>query len=145
MIKQITNVTSEELVAILDIWLQANIDAHHFIPKEYWERNYEFVRSTLPKTTLFTYCVGNEIVGFLGLMGSYIAGIFVKKQWRSCGIGRKLINTVKAEKMRLSLSVYDKNERAISFYLSEGFTLKEKKIESETNEIESILFWASNR
>lgn len=38
-----------DLTAIMQIWLDTNIKAHYFIPKEYWIDNYEMVRSVLPQ------------------------------------------------------------------------------------------------
>lgn len=38
-----------DLEQVMDIWLNENIKAHSFIAKEYWMKNYEFVKSILPE------------------------------------------------------------------------------------------------
>lgn len=59
----------------------------------------------------------DDIRGFIGMMENYIAGIFVDEKFRSCGIGRELLDYAKSVKKELSLSVYKKNQAAARFYL----------------------------
>ena len=37
--------TENDTDRIMQIWLQANIDAHSFIPADYWDGNFEYVKS----------------------------------------------------------------------------------------------------
>lgn len=67
-----------------------------------------------------------ETAGFIGLSGNYIEGLFVKKEYRSLGIGTALIDFVKHKKKELSLNVYFQNEKAVKFYIKNGFEIKEK-------------------
>ncbi len=64
------------------------------------------------------------IQGFVGLNNEYIEGIFVSDEMQSCGIGKLLLDYIKDKKVRLQLSVYQKNARAISFYQREGFIVQ---------------------
>ena len=34
---------------VMEIWITENIRAHDFIPKEYWKKNFEYVKKILPK------------------------------------------------------------------------------------------------
>ncbi|WP_434305351.1 GNAT family N-acetyltransferase [Clostridium botulinum] len=68
----------------------------------------------------------NEIQAFIGLIGNYIEGIFVSNEFQSKGIEKELLDYEKAKNNELSLSVYNlsvykKNNRAVRFYLREGF------------------------
>ena len=63
-----------------------------------------------------------EILGFLGLEGDYIAGIFVRHGAQSRGVGKKLLDRAKEGRGRLSLRVYEKNTRAAAFYRRGGFS-----------------------
>ena len=38
-----------DIDAVMQIWQNENIQAHNFIPKEYWESNYEYVKKTFTK------------------------------------------------------------------------------------------------
>lgn len=95
------------------IWLNGNKDAHPFIPKEYWEANYSMVEEQILQAEVFVYEADGEIQGFIGIVGGYIAGIFVDRAYRSLGAGRELLNCAKQLYDSLSLGVYQKNERAV--------------------------------
>ena len=82
-----------------------------------------------------------QMDGFIGLNNSYIEGIFVKETMQSKGIGRQLLNHAKEVKSTLKLSVYQKNEKAIKFYLREKFKIQSEKVDDNTGEKEFIMFW----
>ncbi len=136
-----------DLTSVIQIWLDANIRAHSFVPEEYWTGNYEMVKEALGKAELYVYEENdtNEINGFIGLTGNYIAGIFVKEDVRSKGIGKRLLDYVKAFKPDLNLSVYQKNIRAVSFYQREQFVIQSEKLDECTNEKEFFMVWQKQR
>ena len=59
-----------DLDRILKIWLQANIQAHDFINRSYWEENSGLVRQLLPQARVFVWEQGGEIQGFAGIPGA---------------------------------------------------------------------------
>ena len=127
---------------IMKIWLEENIKAHDFIPKDYWKNNYEYVKKVLPDATVFVYEENNEIKGFIGIMEkSYIAGLFVSNKYQSKGIGEKLLNVCKKEYPTLKLDVYAKNLKAVNFYIKHGFKINQEKIDDETQEVEYSMIW----
>ncbi|MDY4800994.1 MAG: hypothetical protein SO183_05075 [Fusobacterium mortiferum] len=73
----------KDLERVMEIWLESNIDAHSFIDKKYWEDNYEMVKEILPSAEIYLYEENKNILGFVGLMENYIAGIFVEKNFHS--------------------------------------------------------------
>ena len=42
-----------DLDALMQIWLEGNLDAHHFIDPSYWHDNYELVKKELPNAQLY--------------------------------------------------------------------------------------------
>ena len=60
------------------------------------------------------------IAGFIGLDGSYIAGIFVRAEKQSRGAGRQLLDHAKCIRPALTLHVYEQNARAVRFYRAAG-------------------------
>jgi putative acetyltransferase len=82
-----------------------------------------------------------EIVGFIGLMDTFVAGLFVKAGMQSKGIGKQLVDYAKDKKERLSLTVYQKNERAIRFYQREQFVVADEQVDENTNAIEYVMAW----
>ena len=132
-----------DLPAVMQIWLDTNIKAHDFIPKEYWENNYEIVKEILPDAEIYVHedDTAGFIDGFIGLTDNYIAGIFVKEDKQSKGIGKKLLNYVKNIKPNISLSVYQKNTKAVRFYKREQFQIVSENVDDITNEKEFIMEW----
>lgn len=127
--------------AILEIWLNENIRAHSFIDKSYWISNFEYVKNALQQTEVYVYERGGDIVGFIGLNGNYIEGIFVNRAFQSEGIGSALIEYAKAKHSVLTLNVYEKNKRALSFYIKQGFEITDKETDINTNETELKMTW----
>ena len=132
-----------DIDAVSGIWLDANRDAHDFIPAEYWENNFLPVKEMLLQAEVYVYIdeCKNRIEGFAGLDQEYIAGIFVRKEARSEGIGKALLDFVKEKKQELTLNVYRKNERAVRFYEREGFHIIERTTDESTGEKEYLMRW----
>lgn len=134
-------VTEKDLDRILEIWLNSNMDAHDFIDKNYWENNYNMVREILPNADIKIYSENDIILGFIGIMDNYIAGIFIDKKYRSKGIGYKLLEDAKNRYNNLTLDVYDKNIDAINFYKRNNFIEISRKLDDENNEVELKMEW----
>ena len=123
------------------IWLEGNLDAHGFVPEEYWKGNYEEVKRQLSDSEIYIYEDDEGIEGFVGLENGYIQGIFVKKEMRSKRIGRSLLNFCKGKYEKLSLHVYAENEKALNFYMREGFRTDEKRLDGSTGQQEYRMMW----
>lgn len=130
-----------DLNIIMNLWLNTNIVAHDFIEMSYWKSNYDKVKQIMPEATIFVYEEDNLIKGFIGLSGNYIAGIFVETTYQSKGVGKALLDYIKERNTELLLQVYEKNNGAVKFYLREGFTVNNKQIDENTNEVELVMKW----
>lgn len=132
-----------DLEAVAAIWLDANREAHDFIPASYWLGHFEEVRTALAQAEVWVFEAEAraEISGFIGLQEGYIAGIFVRREARSGGVGRQLLDHVKAGRRQLRLQVYRKNLRAAAFYRREGFHVLEEGVDPETGEAELLMEW----
>lgn len=128
---------------VLQIWLETNIKAHSFIEKEYWTGNYEMVKQILPEAEVYVYEdeKNGQIVGFIGINNQYVEGLFVKESAQSRGIGKQLLDHAKSRKTELRLGVYQKNVRAVRFYLRENFLIQAEQMDEDTNEKEYIMGW----
>ena len=131
----------QDIVQIADIWLDTNLKAHSFIPAQYWTDNFEAVKGMFSQAELYIYEDERGIQGFVGLSGDYIAGIFVRSEAQSHGIGKKLIDYVKGLKKRLNLSVYQKNAQAVHFYQKEQFQILWEQMDEDTGEAEYRMGW----
>ena len=138
MIRKFKNSDTEQ---VMNLWLAGNEDAHSFVKKGYWRSHYSEVQEALLEASIFVYETDGKIQGFIGMLNEYIAGIFVAKDLRSHGIGRQLLNYVKQRYEKLSLEVYQKNNRAIAFYQREGFSILSEAVDEDTDEKEYIMVW----
>ena len=134
---------TQDLDAVMQIWLHGNLDAHAFIAASFWTEHFEMVRDLLPQAELYVH--ENEdtrqIDGFIGLTENHIEGVFVAKAARSKGIGKALLEYAKSRKPSLTLSVYQKNQRALAFYQREQFTVQSEGIDEDTNEADIQMLW----
>lgn len=133
----ISKLLVDDIDTVMDIWLKANIECHSFIDKHYWIEHFEHIKEMIYESdNIYIYEEDDKIVGFIGLDGNCIEGLFVKKEYRNKGIGRKLLNNIKLKHDYLTLKVYKKNTLSYNFYLKNNFEIVDEKINEDTNEIE---------
>ena len=134
---------TRDLDAVTQIWLHGNLDAHAFIAASFWTEHFEMVRDLLPQAELYVHedASTRQIDGFIGLTENHIEGIFVAESARSKGVGKSLLEYAKSCKPCLTLSVYQKNERALAFYRREQFVVQSEGIDEDTNEAEIQMLW----
>lgn len=128
-----------DIDAVMEIWLEGNIDGHPFIDEEYWRGCYEAVKEMLPQAEILVFERGGRIYGFIGLNKDHIEGIFVRAAHRSEGIGKELLEAAKPGHNTLTLNVYRKNGRAIQFYRRNGFAVDGETVDMGTGETEYIM------
>jgi putative acetyltransferase len=134
-----------KLDQVMRIWLETNIDAHPFVPASFWKDNFEAVKGALFDAEILIY--EEEVVkGFIGIVEqSYIAGLFVDKQYQGKGIGRALIEACKQKYSSLALDVYVENENAVKFYEKSGFQIKQTKQNEDTQQQEYFMVWEQEK
>lgn len=131
----------KDVDTVAKIWLETNIKTHDFIVSNYWKEHYEIIKDMFLQAEIYVYEIEKEIIGFIGLDKEYIEGIFVLDQYQKRGIGKALLNHVKARKEHLSLNVYHKNLNAILFYQREGFCVQYEDVDKNTGEKEYRMVW----
>ena len=132
-----------DLFAVMQLWLETNVQAHTFIAPCYWSGHYDPVKKLLPQAETYIYesDATRRIEGFIGLTEEYIDGCFVKESAQGKGIGKQLLDHAKSTRDTLSLRVYAKNTRAVRFYQREGFAVQEEDTDNGTGDTELILVW----
>ena len=131
----------EHIDRVAEIWLDTNVKAHHFIPSQYWMDHFTMVKEQLALAEVYVYESKGDILGFIGMVDDYIAGIFVWEQAQSNGIGKELLEFAKRLKEKLRLNVYQKNVRAVKFYQREGFTILHEGYDENTKEKDYLMGW----
>ena len=117
-----------------------HLNTHTFIDSFYWIDNYTTVLDALKDADVYVYKNGKDIVAFCGLNDTYIAGLFVKEEFRDQGIGHALIKHLQSEYDYLSLKVFEENHRAVHFYTDLGFIKIDANID-KTNHTELLMAW----
>ncbi|RXJ86386.1 N-acetyltransferase [Arcobacter sp. CECT 8985] len=133
----IRKANKQDINKIVDIWLEASIIAHNFISSSFWESQVQNMKDIyIPNSLTYVIEKDSEIVGFYSLYKTTLAAIFIKSQYQSKGLGKKLIDDAKSKNDTLFLTVYKKNKKACNFYLSNGFNIIKEQIDSNTNQEE---------
>lgn len=140
MIEHLKKKNRKTIKVLGNIWLNANLDTHTFIDSFYWIDNYSNVLDSLKDADVYVYKENEQIVAFCGLIDNYIAGLFVKEEYRNKGIGHALIKHLQSEYDHLSLEVFEQNNRAVHFYESLGFIKMESNVD-KTNHTQSLMQW----
>lgn len=137
--------TPQDINRIVDIWMEASLLAHHFIPASYWKENEGAMRSIyIPSCDTYVYEdeESQEVIGFLSMKETYLAALFVAPAMQGKGVGKKLMDYAKQLSSQITLCVYSKNIRSVNFYKKEGFTPVKERIETNTNEKEWVMTYA---
>lgn len=127
----------------MELWKDSTIEAQNFIPDSYWLENYDNVKNNyLPNSDTYVYEEDGEIKGFVSLIENiFIGGLFIRVDSQREGIGSVILDFLKERNDKLQLTVYDKNERAMKFYLKSGFKILNTEIDKKTREKEHLMEW----
>lgn len=118
----------EEGDRLLAIWLAASRIGHPFLGEARLVEQQQVVRDTyLPMADNWVAEIDGKVVGFIGLIESFIGGLFVDPDIRGSGIGRALVEDAASRLGPLEVSVYADNQAAVDFYHRRGFVETARK------------------
>lgn len=137
----IRNLGHKDINKIMDIWLNSTIKAHSFIPKEYWEKNYDDVRNVyIPISETIVYEDKECIKGFISIINNeFIGALFVDIDYQGNGVGKELINYAIDKYKKLKLAVYKENKKSVEFYINRGFKIIQEQINEDSGYNEYIM------
>ena len=138
---QIRKMKAKDIEDVMQLWLYTNLKAHAFIPEYYWYENFNEVKSSLSEAEIYVADQNKKVIGFIGLIDNYIAGIFVSEHMQLHGIGKQLLSIAKKRHPVLQLHVYKKNLKAIGFYQKQDFKIIKSEIDTHTGEEELFMEW----
>jgi len=141
MITKLNSFSDRDLEQLAQIWLNGNLQAHSFIPAQYWKNQFVNIKKMLPEANIFVYRNNETIIGFLGELDGYIAGLFVDMNYRNQVVCRRLINYLKQINDKLTLSVYVDNINAVNFYENKDFIIDSVGMDTETDSKEYHMIW----
>ncbi len=122
-----------DLDRVLAVWYAASLDAHAFLPPEFFERERgEIIDLWLPTAETVVYEIDGVVVGFLSLIGNEVGAIFVDPDVQGSGIGRALMDWARGQRPYLELGVFEDNEIGLRFYEQYGFRRVGRRVEEST-------------
>ena len=132
-----------DFIKISDLWLEASLQAHGFVSAKYWRDMKESViQHYLPNTETFVFVDKHQIKGFISIADKkHVGALFVAPKFQNHKIGHKLLKYTQRKYPLLSLNVFAKNRRALSFYMQNGFKIVAEKTEFSTQELELQMCW----
>jgi ribosomal protein S18 acetylase RimI-like enzyme len=93
-----------------------------------------FVAGLLQSHVVRVARIGSEPLGFLARQEGRVQALHVDGAARGKGIGRALLDEVKAEEPEVTLWTFQANARALDFYRREGFAEAERSDGQTTEE-----------
>ncbi|WP_282037367.1 GNAT family N-acetyltransferase [Saccharicrinis aurantiacus] len=143
---EIRELKNKDIDAVVELWYNVSIQAHSFIPNDYWEKNKEAMASQyLPGSECYLAIIEEKIVGFVAMVDNYLAAIFVQTNMQGSGIGKNLLDFIKSKRETIQLKVYKNNSTGIQFYKHQGFSILSESIEESTNEVEYHMEWKKSK
>lgn len=140
----IRKAAADDIQAMLQIWLDASIQAHDFIPAAFWQHQLISMRDTyLPLAENYVIEDNNAVTGFASLLrpDAFLAALFVAPEQQGYGYGSALLDFLKQQGRELHLSVYAENAAAVSFYQKHGFKIISQGIDENTGHAEYAMTW----
>ena len=138
----IKEIAEKDITEIVEIWYEVSLQAHDFIPSDYWKNNKEQMSNKyIPMSETYQATDGDKILGFISILDDYLAAIFVKSEFQGKGIGTLLLNHAMNLHNSLNLKVFSKNKKSIEFYKSKGFSVISEAMDNETGENELVMQW----
>ena len=136
----IRKATAKDFKKMTQIWLEASIDAHNFMPDSFWRSKvHEMQNLYLPSSKNYVYNDGETILGFISVYQKTIAALFVSPASQGKGIGSKLMNFIKSQYSELDLRVYKSNTASLSFYEKHSFVICGEGTDENTGHPEILM------
>ncbi|MDJ0665221.1 MAG: GNAT family N-acetyltransferase [Acidimicrobiia bacterium] len=122
-----------DVEAIIDVWYRASVEAHSFLPDEFFAAEGKLLQDRwLPEAETNVCVVNGAIVGFLSLVGNEVGGLFVDPDHQRRGIGSALMDGARDVRPFLELSVFEENRNGLAFYTAYGFEIVARRTNEET-------------
>lgn len=136
---------TDDLDALVSLWLRSTIAAHPFIAESYWHESESLVRDRyIPQSCSWLYLLDDVLVGFISVLEErFVGALFVERSYHGSGVAQALMSQAQQRYPRLSLEVYQQNRRACAFYHQQGFQVVEKNFNQETRATTLIMAWSA--
>ena len=136
-----------DLGDVLASWESASRLAHPFLDEAFLAQEKKNIpEKYLPNADTWVIEIGDEVIGFIALMGDEVGAIFVKPEYHGRGAGKALMDKAREIQGDLEVEVFAENTIGRQFYAQYGFSLMAEKIHEETGrQLLRLKYTASER
>lgn len=128
---------------ILRLWRAASRIGHPFLTESDLDRQAAIIaRNHLHTAEIWIAERNQGAIGFIAHVGDHIGALFVRPSAHRGGIGRGLLEHLKARRPRLELGVYEANLGARRFYERQGFVVQGRSEQDEEGRALPVLHLA---
>ncbi len=118
---------------VLRVWARASAVAHPFLSEEFLDLERHNIPTVyLPNAETWVWVAGEQVVGFVSLLGNEVGAIFVDPKFHRSGIGRALMDRARELRGALEVEVFERNLQGRAFYAKLGFTLMHRQVHDQT-------------
>jgi putative acetyltransferase len=124
-----------DLEPILDVWHKSSTLAHPFLDEAFVEKAAKAMREMyIPGSETWVYEENGIIIGFIGMMGNEIGGLFVLPNHHSKGVGRQLVDFISDLHEEMEVEVFKENKIGRAFYDKYGFKVINETLHEESGQ-----------
>lgn len=117
MITKLNSFPDRDLEQLAQIWLNGNLQAHSFIPAQYWKNQFVNIKKMLPEANIFVYRNNETIIGFLGELDGYIFLVDDQTKYERFFVRSSMVlekrGTISEDEIRLFFSSFCMTKRKI--------------------------------
>ena len=133
---------ADDFQTLSEIWLEASLLAHDFIPASHWQDNKIAMQEVyLPAAQVYLLEDEHAICGFIAVIDQHIEALFVAPKYQGQGMGKRLLEHVQQTNDTLMLNVYQDNVQGVRFYTRNHFKIMEEGFDEQTNAADFVMIW----
>ena len=133
---------ADDFQALSEIWLEASLLAHDFIPASHWQGNKIAMQAVyLPAAQVYLLEDEHAIFGFIAVIAQHIEALFIAPKYQGQGMGKRLLEHVQQTNDTLMLNVYQDNVQGVRFYTRNHFKIEQEGFDEHTNAADFVMVW----
>jgi GNAT superfamily N-acetyltransferase len=140
--------TSDDVATVALLARRTRLQAMPFLPVLHTaDEDAAFFRDVVfPRNTVLIAEIDAVAVGFIAYGGGWVDHLYVDPARQGCGIGRLLLERAQRAEDELQLWCFQENERALRFYVRNGFRIvRQTAGDNEEGRPDALLCWSRGR
>lgn len=126
----------EDTEAIISVWRRASAIAHPFLSDSFIDQGEQDIRNIYLKfAETWVTVIDDQVVGFIAMAENEIGGLFLSPDMQGQGLGRDMVDLVRAIRPSLTVEVFEKNTIGRRFYAAYGFQGTETYLHEASGEM----------